>query len=171
MGEKDLSDRALAGDDALSFVPREVFRARARRRRRSDRARRAAGRPLPHQHALHDHAGRIRPHRIELQLDRHHHVAVDRGAARSERRQRRRRHLLLVERPRRAGAVLAADRDGEARLRPDAQAAAVRRPAGPPRCQHAVHRHQHRLARHGHLEGLRHGARATATPAAAGASS
>ena len=30
---------------------------------------------------------------------------------------------------------------------------------GPSRRQHAVHRHQHRLARHGHLEGLRHGAR------------
>lgn len=27
MGEKDFSDRALVGDDSLSFVPREVFRA------------------------------------------------------------------------------------------------------------------------------------------------
>src|SRR4026208_931136 len=26
MGEKDFSDRALVGDDSLSFVPREAFR-------------------------------------------------------------------------------------------------------------------------------------------------
>ena len=31
---------------------------------------------------------------------------------------------------------------------------------GHPDVEHAVHRHQHRLARHGHLEGVRHGARA-----------
>ena len=27
MGEKDFSDRALVGDDSLSFVSRDVFRA------------------------------------------------------------------------------------------------------------------------------------------------
>ncbi len=79
MGEKDFSDRAFVGDDSLSFVSRDVFRAVRERRQRSDRARGAGGGPVPHQHAVHDHAGRLGPHRLELQLDRHHHVAVDRG--------------------------------------------------------------------------------------------
>ena len=40
MGEKDFSDRALVGDDSLSFVSREVFRAvRERRQRIRSRAR------------------------------------------------------------------------------------------------------------------------------------
>ena len=34
MGEKDFSDRALVGDDTLSFVPREAFRRRAQGHRR-----------------------------------------------------------------------------------------------------------------------------------------
>ena len=69
------------------------------------------------------------------------------------------RRLFFVEGPRRAGAVFAADRDGEARLRPAAEAAPVQWAAGSSRRRHALHRDQYRLARHGHLEGLRHGAR------------
>ena len=86
MGEKDHSDKQLAGDGGLSYVPLDVDRRRARRVGRSDRARRAARRRLPPEHALHDHAGRLRPHRIELQLDRSDHVAVDRGARRHQQR-------------------------------------------------------------------------------------
>ncbi len=44
-------------------------------------------------------------------------------------------------------------------------AAPARRPAGPSRRRDAVHRGQHRLARHGHLEGEGHGARQSAEPA------
>ena len=86
----------------------------------------------------------------------------------SEQRRRRRRHLLFVERSRRAGALLAADRAREARLRSAAPPAPPRRAAGPSGRRDAVHRHQHRLARHGHLEGLRHGARAAASTGSGG---
>ena len=173
MGEKDHSDKQLAGDGgAVVRAARRDSRACAPRRRDPLARAAAARRHLPPQHALHDHARRLRPHRIELQLDRSDHVAVDRGARRPQQRRARRRHLLLVEGPRRAGALLAAHRAREARLRSAAPAAPARRPARASRTsRHAVHRHQHRLARHGHLQGVRHGARAAASPAAAAASS
>ena len=159
MGEKDFSDRAFVGDDSLSFVSRDVFRA----------VRSGVSDPIARAELVADLC-RINTLFMIMQAGSGHigssFSSTDiitwlwtEAPARSERRQRRRRRLFLVEGPRRAGALLAADRDRKARLRSAAEAAPAEWPAGPSRRQHAVHRRQHRLARHGHLQGLRHGAR------------
>ena len=69
------------------------------------------------------------------------------------------RHLLLVEGARRAGALRGADRPRPAAGREAAPAAAAARAAGPPARRDAVRPGQHRLARHGHLQGEGDGAR------------
>ena len=86
MGEKDHSDKQLVGDGGADLRAARDDRARAREVERSDRARGAPRRHLPHQHALHDHERRLGPHRIELQLHRSDHLALDRRARRSEQR-------------------------------------------------------------------------------------
>ncbi len=69
------------------------------------------------------------------------------------------RRLLLVEGARRARALQRADRPRPAARREAAPAASSARPAGASARRDAVHPGQHRLARHGHLEGQGHGAR------------
>ena len=68
------------------------------------------------------------------------------------------RHLLLVEGARRAGALLGADRAWPAAARLALPAAPAARPARSPARRDAVRPGQHRLARHGHLQGQGHGA-------------
>ena len=159
MGEKDFSDRALVGDDSLSFVSREVFRA----------VRSGVSDPIARAELVADLC-RINTLFMIMQAGSGHigssFSSTDiitwlwtEALHDPNGDERRRRRVFLVEGPRRAGALLAADRDREARLRSAAEAAPAEWPAGTSRCQHAVHRHQHRLARHGHLEGLRHGPR------------
>ena len=66
------------------------------------------------------------------------------------------RSLLLVEGPRRAGALRGARRPRSARVRAAPAAAAPRRAARASRRRHGpAGPHQHRLARHGHLQGAR----------------
>ena len=101
------------------------------------------------------------PHRLELQLDGSDHVAVDRGARRHQQRRRRtptrtsrrrattrRRCTRCSSRSRSSTSICCIGCAGFGGL------------PGHPDVDDAVHRDQHRLARHGHLEGVRHGARA-----------
>ena len=84
-----------------------------------------------------------------------------------DQRTRRVRRLLLVQGPRRAGALRRADRARAAAGREAAPAAPAARPARPSARRDAVHPGQHRLARHGHLEGQGDGAGQPRWPARA----
>ena len=136
MGEKDHSDKRLAGEGELALRPagRDPPRA-ARQRRRSDRARGAARGSVPPQHAVHDHAGRIGTHRLELQLDGPDLLALDLRSRRCQQRPARRRHLFLFQGTRCAGALFAAHRARQAGRLAAAQAPAARRAARASRCR------------------------------------
>ena len=170
MGEKDHSTSSSPGRGELTYVPLEAIR----RVRADTTAIRSRARELLADLCrintlymiMQAGSGHIGSSFSSLDLITWLWTAC---ARRSQQRRAGRRHLFLVEGPRRAGALFAAHRAREARLRSAAPAPPVRRAAGPSRRRDAVHRRQHRLARHGHLEGLRHGPREASDRTAAAA--
>ena len=135
----------------LELIPKAEF----------DRVRAAGARPcaprrhVPRERAHRSEARRLGPSRLDVQRSRPRRPPALRGAEHRRARvgQSRPRHLLLVQGPRRSGALCRAAR--ARRDSPGAAAAAAppRRPRRPSGRRRSGHRGELGLARDGHLEG------------------